>query len=150
MRPRRRPIHPGAGAASRAASAADSYVFEDADPPMLLRTTIGGCGGCFHRNCPEYRPPPSFVRSNAKPPPMKTERIAFGFVLVAWTVSWPLMPTCFHCAFVIRTTSGGGGVPGVTVTVTVAVLPNHVAVILTGVAAVTREVAMLNVLVERF
>src|SRR5690349_18848244 len=81
---------------------------------------------------------------------MKTERIAFGFVLVAWIVSCPLMPTGFHCAFVILTTSGGGGVPGVTVTVTVAVLPNQVAVIRTGVAAVTREVAMLNVLVERF
>src|SRR4051794_34567008 len=81
---------------------------------------------------------------------MNTERIAFGFVLVAWTVSWPLMPTGFHCAFVIRTVSGGGGVPGVTVTVTLAVLPNQVAVILTAVGAVTRDVAMLNVQLERF
>src|SRR4051794_29636978 len=81
---------------------------------------------------------------------MKTERIAFGFVLVASTVSTPLMPTCFHWAFVILTTSGAGGVPGVTVTVTLAVLPNHVPVIVTGVAVATREVAMLNVQLERF
>jgi hypothetical protein len=39
--------------------------------------------------------------------------------------------------------------PGVTVTFTVAVLPNQVAVIVTGVAAVTRDVAMLNVEFER-
>src|ERR1700750_672495 len=51
---------------------------------------------------------------------MKTERMAFGFVLVASMVSTPLIPTCFHCAFVILTTSGAGGVPGVTVTVNVA------------------------------
>src|SRR4029079_7488878 len=44
---------------------------------------------------------------------------------------------------------GGGGVPGVTVTVTLAVLPNHVPVIVNGVAVVTREVAMLNVQFER-
>src|SRR3954447_23633336 len=79
---------------------------------------------------------------------MKTERIAFGFVLVASTVSTPLMPTGFHWAFVILTTSGGGGVPGVTVTL--AVWPNHVPVIVTGVAAATREVAMLNVQLDRF
>ena len=50
-----------------------------------------------------------------------TDRIAFGFVLVASIVSRP----AFQVAFVIRTASAAGGAPGVTVIVVVRVIANQ-------------------------
>ena len=70
----------------------------------------------------------------------KTDRIAFGFVLVASMVSSPF----FQDAFLIATRSAAAGAPGVTVTVVVRVMPNHRAVIVTGVVALTAEVLIAN------
>ena len=62
--------------------------------------------------------------------------MAFGFVLVASIFRVPFGPgPGRHSAFLMVTLSAAGGVPGATVTVVVAVLPNHVAVI---VAVVVR------------
>ena len=70
----------------------------------------------------EKRPPPLLVSVNMKPPERpKTDRIAFGFVLVASIVSRPASSV----AFLIATRSAGAGAPGVTVTVVVRVMPNH-------------------------
>ena len=66
----------------------------------------------------------------------KTDRIAFGFVLVASIVRSPRL----HVAFLIATRSAAAGAPGITVTVVVRVTPNHDAVIVTVVLAVTGEV----------
>src|SRR5215210_6423575 len=65
-----------------------------------------------------------------------TLRIAFGLVLVAWTVSSPF----FQVAVWIATRSGGAGAPGVTVIVVVRVTPNHRAVIVTVVVVDTGDV----------
>src|SRR4051794_5646395 len=73
-----------------------------------------------------------------------TLRIAFGFVLVASIVSSP----DFHVALVMRTVSGAGGAPGVTVIVAVRLTSNQVAVIVTVVGADTDDVARLKVLVD--
>src|SRR5262245_53135014 len=76
-----------------------------------------------------------------KPPDeVNTLRIAFGFVLVASIVSRP----DFQRAFVIRTTSAAGGVPGATVTVAVRVTPNQRAVMVTVRAEATGEVLRLK------
>src|SRR3954447_15386493 len=90
----------------------------------------------------EYLPPPLLVSSNANPPPMKTDRIAFGFVLVALIVSRPL----FHVAVWIATRSGAAGGPGVSVIVVVRVMSNHFAVIVTVVFALTGFVVTGNAL----
>ena len=80
------------------------------------------------------------------PVDVNTERIAFGLVLVASMVSVPLGPgPGFHCAFLIATLSATGGAPGTTVTVVVAVLPNHVAVRLAVVRWPTAAVVTWNV-----
>src|SRR5688500_62689 len=70
--------------------------------------------------------------------------MAFGLVLVASIVSRPR----FQVAFVIRPMSAGGGAPGVTVTVAVLVIANHLAVTVTLVDVETAEVARLNVPVD--
>ena len=54
-------------------------------------------------------------------------------MLVASIVSRP----SFQGAFLIATRSAAAGAPGVTVTVVVRVMPNHVAVIVTVVVALT-------------
>jgi hypothetical protein len=77
-----------------------------AEPPGLLRTSIRS-GFVTQPRWSENRPPPLFVSSNANPPPMNTDRIAFGFVLVALIVSRPF----FHVAVWIATWSGAAGGP---------------------------------------
>src|SRR3954454_20280477 len=67
---------------------------------------------------------------------MKTDRIAFGFVLVALIVSRPF----FHVAVWIATRSGAAGGPGVSVIVVVRVMSNPFAVIVTVVFALTADV----------
>jgi hypothetical protein len=82
------------------------------EPPKLLSTMIGKFGSLT-------KPPSSAL---------KTFRMAFELVLVAWTVS---MPRC-HWACVMWTVSAGGGVPGLTVSVAVTVVvPKEVAVMVT-------------------
>ena len=66
----------------------------------------------------------------------KTDRMARGFVLVASIVSRPFR----QVAFVIFTVSGAAAGPGLSVTVVVRVTPNHEAVIVTVVCAVTGDV----------
>src|SRR3954454_9576269 len=100
------------------------------------------CGFVTQPRWSEYRPPPLFVSSNANPPPMKTDRIAFGFVLVALIVSRPF----FHVAVWIATRSGAAGGPGVSVIVVVRVMSNHFAVIVTVVLALTGLVVTGNAL----
>src|SRR4051794_14266833 len=73
---------------------------------------------------------------------MKTDRIAFGFVLVALMVSRPF----FHVAVWIATRSGAAGGPGVSVIVVVRVMSNHFAVIVTVVFALTCFVVTGNAL----
>src|SRR6478672_3459674 len=90
-------------------------------------------------------PPPLFVSVNMKSPELEnTDRIAFGFVLVASIVSRP----AFQVAFVIRTVSAAGGAPGVRVIVVVRVIANHDAVIVTVVVAVTGDVLTANAPVD--
>src|ERR1700712_796923 len=125
---------------------AGDYVFAAAEPPKLLLTWIP-CG--FRKNSVfmENRPPPLLVRSNMKlPVVVNTDRMAFGFVLVASMVNVPPGPgPGFHCAFLMTTLSFAGGVPGATVTVVVAVFPNQVAVRLTVVRWLTNLVITWNV-----
>src|SRR5262249_7159789 len=66
--------------------------------------------------------------------------MAFGFVLVASIVRSP----AFHLAFVITTLSAAAGAPGVRVIVVVRVTPNHAAVMVTGVVALTADVVTGN------
>src|SRR3954454_18731543 len=73
---------------------------------------------------------------------MKTDRIAFGFVLVALIVSRPF----FHVAVWIATRSGAAGGPGVSVIVVVRVMSNPFAVIVTVVFALTGFVVTGNAL----
>jgi hypothetical protein len=75
-----------------------------------------------------------------KPERPNTLRIAFGFVLVASILSSPF----FQVARVIRTVSAAAGAPGETVSVVVRVTPNHVAVIVTVLVAVTGDVVTGN------
>src|SRR5262245_64420984 len=70
--------------------------------------------------------------------------MALGLVLVASILSRP----DFQLAFVMCTTSEDGGDPGVSVIVVVRVTPNHLAVMVTVVDALTGDVARLNVPVE--
>src|SRR3954449_5926859 len=100
------------------------------------------CGFVTNPRWSENWPPPLFVSSNANPPPMKTDRIAFGFVLVALIVSRPF----FHVAVWIATRSGAAGGPGVSVIVVVRVMSNHFAVIVTVVLALTGLVVTGNAL----
>src|SRR3954452_2542928 len=73
---------------------------------------------------------------------MKTDRIAFGFVLVALIVS----RLFFHVAVWIATRSGAAGGPGVSVIVVVRVMSNHFTVIVTVVLAPTGFVVTGNAL----
>src|SRR5262249_26807429 len=66
--------------------------------------------------------------------------MAFGFVLVASIVRSP----AFHLAFVITTLSAAAGAPGVRVIVVVRVTPNHAAVMVTAVVALTVDVVTGN------
>src|SRR5262245_58244451 len=102
-------------------------------------------GGVTNPRSSLYLPPPLLVRLYAKLPPTNTERIAFGFELVASILTNRLLLT----ALVIRTTSAGAGAPGVMVTVVVRMMPNQLAVMVAVLVAVTGLVVTANAPRER-
>jgi hypothetical protein len=98
---------------------------------------------------PEYFPPPLLLSWNrAAPDSEYTVRIALKFVLVASTSSRHPGGRGWQRARWIRTVSAAAGAPGLTVSVVERVLPNHVAVIVTDVCAVTELVVTAKVLLD--